>query len=87
MLSFDCLIKMTFHKLQNSLIYCLKMQEIASQRLCISKFSRGASPGSPSVFSLRQQRSSPLSLTARYGTVALRVLQSGTVFFVTCFFA
>ena len=48
--------------------------EIAFQRLSISKFSRGASPGSPCAFSRRQQRSSPLSLIARYGTVALRVL-------------
>ena len=72
---------MTFHNLQSSLIYRLKTQEIALQRLCISKFSRGASPGSPSAFSRRQRRSSPLSLTARYGPVALRVVPlSGTVF-------
>ena len=30
---------MTFHNLQNSLIYRLKTQEIVFQRLCISKFS------------------------------------------------
>ena len=44
---------MTFHNLQNSLIYRLKTQEIAFQRLCISHFP-------PTALG-------PLSLTARYG--------------------
>ena len=39
------LFKMTFHNLQNSLIYRLKTQEIAFQRFGISKFSRGQAPG------------------------------------------
>ena len=51
---------MTFHNLQSSLIYRLKTQEIACQRLCISKFSQGASPGPPSAFSRRQRRSPPV---------------------------
>ena len=38
------LFKTTFHNLQNSLIYRVKTQEIAFQRLCISKFSWGQSP-------------------------------------------
>ena len=54
------LLKMTFHNIQNSLIYRLKTQEIACQRLCISKFSQGASLGPPSAFSRRQQRSPPV---------------------------
>ena len=64
---------MTFHNLQNSLIYRLKTQEIAFPRLCISKFSRGGKPPDlPSAFLRRLRRLAPMSLTARYGPVGLR---------------
>ena len=60
--------KMTFHNLQNSLIYRLKTQERAFQRLFISKFSQGGKlpdllARSRAAYGARP----PLSLTARYG--------------------
>ena len=61
------LFKMTFHNLQNSLIYRLKTQEIAFQRLCISKF-----PRTPLARSL----GTPLSITARYGPVLMHSFSS-----------
>ena len=76
---------MTFHNLQSSLIYCLKTQEIACQRLCISKFSQGASPGPPSAFSRCQRRSAPVLNSSLRACCTPSVIKWYR-FFVACFF-